>query len=131
MFLGTFTPKLLAKGQISLPAKIRSALGADRAVLTTGFEKCIYGFSIEEWNKLAALELAKPLSSDEGRAIRRKMFAAACEIDTDDQGRFVLPEFLRDYAGIKEDLVVIGAGDHFEIWSNSEYARISNESTRT
>lgn len=127
MFLGTFTPKLLAKGQVSLPAKIRSALGSDRAVLTTGFEKCLYGFSGEEWNKLAGLELAKPLSTAEGREIRRKMFAAACEIETDDQGRFVLPDFLRDYAGINDDLVIIGAGDHFEIWNTKEYERISKE----
>lgn len=124
MFLGTFTPKLLANGQLSLPAKIRSALGSDRAVLTTGFEKSIYGFSTDEWNKLAAMELAKPLSTDEGRDIRRKMFAAACEIETDDQGRFVLPEFLKKYAGIQEELVVIGAGDHFEMWNTHEYERV-------
>lgn len=124
MFLGTFTPKLLANGQLSLPAKIRSSLGSDRAIITTGFDKCVFGFSSEEWQKIGDQELVKPLSSEEGRLVRRRMYAEAIEIDFDDQGRFVLPETLRKYAGIKNELVVIGAGDHFEIWEKDEWERV-------
>lgn len=126
MFLGTFTPKFLTKGQISLPAKIRNSLGSNRAIITTGLDKCLYGFSMTDWDKIAQQELIKPLSSEEGRRIRHQIFAGALEIDLDDQGRFVIPENLRRFAGLEEDLVVIGAGDHFEIWDKSEWEKIKN-----
>lgn len=126
MFLGTFTPKFLAKGQISLPAKIRNSLGDSRAIITTGLDKCLYGFSLTDWNKIAEQELAKPLSSEEGRRIRHQIFAGALEIDLDDQGRFVIPENLRRFAGLNKDLVVVGAGDHFEIWDKDEWEKIKN-----
>ena len=125
MFLGTFEPKLLANGQMSLPVKIRGALGQDRAIITTGFDKCIYGFSIEDWQRITAGELQKPLSTIEGRQVRQRMFAAAVEVDFDTQGRFVIPEILKKYAGIKENLVVIGAGDHFEMWDQQEWKKYS------
>lgn len=121
MFLGTFTPKFLAKGQISLPAKIRNSLGGNRAIITTGLDKCLYGFSITDWDKIAQQELVKPLSSEEGRRIRHQIFAGAVEIDLDDQGRFVIPENLRSFADLNENLMVIGAGDHFEIWDKDEW----------
>lgn len=123
MFLGTFTPALASTGQVALPAKLRSALGSDRAVITTGFDKCLYGFSVEEWNKMAALELTKPLSTTEGRTIRRQMFAKAIEVDLDEQGRFVIPEGLRQYAGISKNIAISGAGDHFEIWDKNEWEK--------
>ena len=50
MFLGTFTPSLATTGQVALPAKLRSALGGDRAIITTGFDKCVFGFSLEDWH---------------------------------------------------------------------------------
>ena len=126
MFLGTFTPKVLSSWQIVLPSKIRGVLGSDRAIVTTGFDKCLYGFSLDEWNKMSILELTKPLSTPEGRSIRHQMFAMAVEVDLDEQGRFVVPENLRKYAGIKDDLAIIGAGDHFEIWDKDEWISYSS-----
>lgn len=124
MFLGTFTPKLLANGQVSLPAKIRSHLGGNKAVITTGFDRCLYGFSLPDWQKITQSELTRPLSTAEGRQIRRQIFANAQEIDLDSQGRFVLSETWRQFAGIRKNLVIIGAGDHFEIWDEGEWTKI-------
>lgn len=123
MFYGTFTPKLLASGQVVLPAKIRAGLKGNKAIVTTGYDKCVYGFSIDQWQKMADQELIKPLSTIEGRQVRQKMFAAAEEVDLDAQGRFVINENLRKYAEIASNMVVIGAGDHFEIWSEEEWGK--------
>lgn len=128
MFLGTFSPAIASTGQVALPSKLRSALGSDRAIITTGFDKCVFGFSVDEWNKQGELELTKPLSTPEGRMVRRQMYAKAIEVDLDDQGRFVIPENLRQHAGIKTRIVVIGAGDHFEIWDKDEWANLSHSS---
>lgn len=124
MFLGTFKSKLLTKNQHSLPSKIRAGLDGRRAIISIGFDKCIYGFSAKDWEKIVEQELMKPLISEEGRRIRQRIFAQAEEVDLDKQGRFVIPEYLRSYAGILEDIVVIGAGDHFEIWSAPEWEKI-------
>jgi MraZ protein len=127
MFLGTFSPALASTGQVALPTKLRSALGSDRAIITTGFDKCVNGFSIEDWKRIVDQEiLNRPISSEEGRKVRHQMFANAVEIDLDEQGRFVIPEVLRKFAGVKEGITFVGAGDHFEIWDKDEWLSYSS-----
>lgn len=126
MFLGTFTLKLLTNSQVVLPAKIRAQLPDKRAVLAKGFDRCVYGFTLEAWEKLAEQELLKPLLTEEGRRIRQRVFSQAEEVDCDKQGRFVIPGYLREYAGISEEITIIGAGDHFEIWNQKEWEKIKN-----
>ena len=128
MFLGTFSTKLLQKNQFVLTAKLARNLKSSRLVIAQGFDKCVYGFDIEQWQKIAEAELLKPLLSEEGRRMRREIFSKADEVDLDKQRRFVIPDYLVEYAGIKENLVVIGAGDHFEIWDKGEYERLSHSS---
>ena len=97
-------------------------------VLTVGFEKCVFGFDEGDWEKIVSPELERPLFSDsEGRKLRRKMCAEAMVIRLGAQGRFVLPERMQRFAGIKEQVVLIGAGDHFEIWEKSEWDRYSQK----
>lgn len=122
MFLGTYQPKLIGKRRIALPKKIRSELLGERMVLTIGFEKCIFGFSEKNWEEIIKPELARPLFSDsEGRDLRRKMCMEAMVINLDSQGRFVIPEAMMKYASIKDKLILIGAGDHFELWDSNEW----------
>ncbi len=128
MFLGTYEPNLMDKGRVALPKKIRNSLGGDRIVLTTGFEHCIFGFPEKSWEEVTRTELARPLFSDkEGRDLRRKMYSGAVSIDLDAQGRFVLPQEMMGYADISESLVIIGAGDHFEIWSKRNWEDYRNK----
>lgn len=122
MFLGTFEPNLMDKGRIALPKKIRQELGDERMVLTIGFEKCIFGFKSKDWEVVTQAELSRPLFSDkQGRDLRRKMCAEAVNIELDSQGRFVIPEGMVNFADITNKIVVIGAGDHFEIWNKKQW----------
>lgn len=118
MFLGTFEPNLMDKGRIALPKKIREELGRQRLVLTIGFEECIFGFTEQKWDEVTKFELDKPLFSDkEGRDLRRKMCSEAVNIELDSQGRFIIPERMKNFAQINNNIAIIGTGDHFEIWS--------------
>lgn len=120
MFLGTYEPNLIGKGRIALPKKIREQLESNKIVLTIGFERCIYGFEEKSWEEIVKPELSRPLFSDaEGRNLRRKMCVEAMVIQLGAQGRFVTPELMMKYAGIKDDLTLIGAGDHFEVWDSA------------
>ncbi len=131
MFLGTFEPNLMEKGRIALPKKIRSALGSDRLVLTIGFEECVFGFAEKAWEEITKSELTRPLFSDKtGRDLRRKMYSDAIDVELDSQGRFIVPQKMLEFSQITDKLVIIGAGDHFEIWSKNRWeeyrTKISN-----
>lgn len=122
MFVGTYQPNLIGTGRIALPKKIRHELVGERLILTIGLEKCIFGFSEKGWEEIIKPELSRPLFSDtQGRELRRKMCSEAMIINLDSQGRFVIPETMLKYAGIKDELTIIGAGDHFEIWESSRW----------
>jgi len=115
-FLGTYEPTLLSSGQIALPSKIRRVVPGDELILSIGFDNCVFGYSMDGWDKVVDEAVVQPAHTPEGRLLRRQIFASAEEVKMDSQGRFVIPSNLRQYAQISGDVMVIGAGDHFEIW---------------
>lgn len=123
MFLGTFEVVLNEKNRVALPAKLRRELTARELVLSIGFEKCILGFEEKKWTEVTAADLSRPLSDAEGRNLRRKLCMNAQTIELDAQGRFVVPELMINYAGVGKEAVLIGAGDHFEIWNAEEWEK--------
>lgn len=126
MFLGTFSTRVMPNNQFVLASKLAKNLGGNKLIISQGFDKCIYGFAVDEWQQIAQSELLKPLLTDEGRKMRQQVFSKAEEVDLDKQRRFVLPDYLLKYAGIKDELMVIGAGDHFEIWDKDEWLSYSS-----
>lgn len=121
MILGEYSATLSDQSRISLPKKIREQISGTEIVLSKGFDGCIFGYQKSIWEEVVSEELHKPVTSEEGRKIRRQMFAAAEIISFDDQGRFVLSSALKNYAFLKRDIVVIGAGDHFEVWDKNKW----------
>ena len=121
MLLGTYEPNLIGKNRLALRVKLRKEITGNRLVLSAGFEDCILGFEEEKWQEATAADLAKPLSDPEGRELRRKMFSQAEVVELDSQGRLVVPENLVSGEELKGVIVVIGAGDHFEIWNKKQW----------
>jgi MraZ protein len=125
LFLGEYEHALDERGRVTLPKKIRKELGRDEVVLSRGFDACIFGFDPESWEREATKQLESPVTDEKARAIRRYMFAGAQKIEADKLGRILVPALLKEYAKINRDVMVIGAGDHFEIWDTKtwkEYA---------
>jgi len=119
MFLGSYTPSFDSKTRrVALPKKIRDYLATSEIILSFGFETCIFGFDTKSWEKESKRQLDKPLDERNSRNIRRFFFSAAEFVKLDDQGRFVIPSNLLGFAKIKNP-IIIGAGDHFEIWDES------------
>ena len=121
MFLGEYRHNLTSGKRLALPKKIRTEISGEEVILTKGFEPCIAGFDKRTWEESAGQELAMPVSDLKGREIRRQLFSGANTMELDDQGRVVLPENLLKWAGIKEEMTVVGAGDHFEIWDSQTW----------
>lgn len=116
--MGTYNHVMDAKGRMSFPTKLREILGAG-FVVTTGVEGCLYVYSAEEWTKFT--EKLSTLSGAKGRQLIRKFAANADTPEVDKQGRILIPQTLRNHAGLSHDITVIGALNHAEIWDTAQY----------
>ncbi|MBI3980501.1 division/cell wall cluster transcriptional repressor MraZ [Candidatus Microgenomates bacterium] len=121
VFLGEFQHNLDDRGRLSLPKKLRQELASREVVLTRGFENCIFGYPKEIWLDEAKRQLEIPVFEQKGRSLRRYVFSAAVTAEIDKLGRVLIPMNLKDYALIKNEVAVIGAGDHFEIWDSQKW----------
>lgn len=115
MFLGTYSPRLDDKGRIILPAKFREEL-AEGLVITRGQERCLYVFSMAEFQRVHEQLRSAPISSKQSRDYIRVFLSGASDETPDKQGRITIPPMLRKYAGLDKELAVIGAGSRAEIW---------------
>ena len=115
MLLGTHTPKLDEKGRIILPAKFRDEFSGG-LVITRGQDRCLYVFSVREFESLNEKIGQAPISSKVARDFLRSLLSGATDEVPDKQGRVTIPGMLREYASLGRDLAVIGMGNRAEIW---------------
>ncbi|HEX9776259.1 MAG TPA: division/cell wall cluster transcriptional repressor MraZ [Actinomycetota bacterium] len=120
LFLGEYQHTLDAKGRVILPSKFRTRL-AEGCVLTRGQETCLAVYTRDAFQARAERLTRAKLSNQRARNIARQFFAGAHEEEPDKQGRVVVPEPLRRYAGLDKDVVVIGAGNWLEIWDTATW----------
>jgi MraZ protein len=118
MFLGQFYHNLDEKGRLIMPARFREFLSASGgAYLLRGFDHNLMVVTAATFNTMYERVNATSLTDPTSRLLRRQIFSGAALVEFDKLGRILVPQFLRDYAGINEEAVVIGAGDYAEIWS--------------
>ena len=121
MFTGEYRHSVDAKGRIAVPARFRARL-QDGAFVSRWLDACLAIWARDAWERLAAKVAALPTVENAGaRAFSRFVFASAVGVDLDAQGRFVLPAYLREAAGLKGEAVVVGSLDHAEIWAPARW----------
>jgi MraZ protein len=120
MFIGEYQHTLDEKGRLAIPVKFRKKLSGG-AVVTRGLDNCLFVFSTGEWKKLAEKIAALPMTNADSRAFSRLMLAGAVDVETDKQGRVIIPDYLRQYAGLKKDAVVAGVFSRMEIWDRATW----------
>lgn len=111
-----------AKGRLFIPAKLREDLGAVFYV-TIAPDKCLAAYSSDSWDGF--LEKFKAMPQTKKKKIRA-LFAHASRCELDTQGRILLPQKLRDYAGLSKEVAIIGVGDHAEIWDAASWAEVDS-----
>lgn len=114
MLLGEYGYSLDAKGRVFIPAKHREELG-DVFVIAKNMDKCISVYSMDMWQKY--VDKLNSIPEMRARYIRRFVYSSAVEASCDGQGRVVLPQGLREHAGLEKDVKIVGDGDHVEIWN--------------
>ena len=121
MLLGEYSHQVDDKGRFRLPARLKSALGDD-FVLTKGTDGCLFVFSAEEFNSHFRDKLRDVSIADkEAHKPLRQLFSSASQPECDNQGRVMLPQNLRDYAGIVKNIVTVGVGTRAEIWDAEKW----------
>lgn len=120
MFIGEYHLTIDDKGRIAVPVKFRGALAA-KAVVTRGLDTSLFLMPEEEWGKLAGKIADLPLGAKEARAFARFMLAGAMDVELDGQGRFVIPEYLRTFAGLGKKTVMVGVQNRLEIWDEERW----------
>jgi MraZ protein len=117
MFLGEYSHTLDEKGRLTLPARFREQF-SQGAVVTRGLDGCLFIFTYETWKKFTEILSEKlPFTMKSARDFSRFFFAGAQDVVPDRQGRILIPPFLRDYAGLQEDVTIIGANTRLELWN--------------
>ena len=125
MLIGEYLHTLDGKKRISLPSKFRKEVGR-KVVVTRGLDACLFMFPQKAWEKIAEKVSNLPVGQADTRGMSRFLLAGAVETEVDSAGRILIPDFLKEFAGLKSRVILAGVSDRVEIWNDKtweEYKR--------
>ena len=133
MLIGEFIHKLDDKKRVSLPSKFRKELGK-KVVITHGLDNCLFVYPVSEWKKIAERLGELGMGQADTRGFNRFLLAGAQEVDVDAAGRILIPDFLKDFASLKTQVVFAGVHNRVEVWNDKSWKsykeRIQKEADR-
>src|SRR3989338_2631948 len=124
MFYGQYEHALDAKDRLIIPSKFREIFKenyAEKFFITRGLDRCLFVFTEEEWKSQERKFKDMSFTKEDARKFNRLYFSGACEALCDKQGRILIPDYLKSYAEIKQDVVIIGVSDRIEIWAKEKW----------
>ncbi len=124
MFYGEYSHSIDNKGRLILPSKIRESAKSnfiEKFYITRGLDTCLFMFGEEEWKAVEQKFKSMSFTKQDSRKFNRLYFSGAVEIVPDKQGRILIPTYLKDFAQIKKDVVIIGVSNRVEIWSKDKW----------
>ncbi|MBI4054169.1 MAG: division/cell wall cluster transcriptional repressor MraZ [Candidatus Doudnabacteria bacterium] len=126
MLIGEYRHNLDSKKRLAIPAKLRKALG-ERAVLTRGLDACLFLYPDTEWSKLVEKVSLLPMGTSSTRSFARFILSGAVEVETDHLGRILIPDFLKTYAGLQKQVVIVGVHPRVELWDQTKWDRFKQK----
>ena len=126
MFMGEFHHNIDEKGRLIIPSKFRNELG-NKFIVTRGIEKCLFVYSLEEWNNIVSKLKELPFTRKDARTFMRMFLSGATECELDNNGRINIPSPLTNYASLEKECVVIGVNERLEIWSDDLFDSFFND----
>jgi MraZ protein len=131
MFYGEHTHSIDRKGRLILPARFREIAkenNIERFFLTRGLDRCIFMFTEYEWTTQEQKFKSMSFTKKESRSFNRMFFSGAVDVHPDRQGRFIIPQYLKDFAGINKDVMVIGISSRIELWDQKTWSQFYSTS---
>lgn len=120
MLIGEYKHIIDIKKRLAIPAKLRKELGKG-AVLTRGLDNCLALYSLEEWNGMAKKLSQLPTGQIDARGFNRIILAGAVNVEFDKLGRILVPDYLKEYAGLKKNVIVAGVYNRLEVWDEAKW----------
>ncbi|MEK7460408.1 MAG: division/cell wall cluster transcriptional repressor MraZ [Patescibacteria group bacterium] len=120
MLIGEYIHTLDPKKRIALPAKFRKELGK-KVVLTRGLDNCLFLYPMKTWQKVSSKVAELPMGQADTRGFGRFMLSGAVESEVDSIGRILVPDYLKDFAGLSTRVSVIGVHDRVELWDEKAW----------
>lgn len=122
MFIGEYTHNIDNKKRLSVPAKFRKEIG-DKAILTRGLDNCLFLYPVKEWEGLAEKLSQLSVGQSNTRSFVRLLLSGAVEVEFDNLGRILIPDYLKNYAGLRKKIVVAGVLNRLEIWDQENWEK--------
>ncbi len=126
MLIGQYESRIGEKHQLGLPKRFRDVLG-EKLIVTKGFENCLLIVSEENWKTLLEGTEGKPFTSKSTRELQRFLLGNASYVELDSKGRFVVPEYLRQFAHINTDVIFVGIQRFVELWDKKSWEEHQKE----
>ena len=126
MLVGEYLHNLDIKVRVAVPKKFRELIGTG-AILTKGLDGCLFLYPKSEWERLSQRLRLLPVTLAETRAFERYLFGSAVEVDFDQLGRIKIPEYLRIYAGLTKEAVIVGVLERVEIWEKTRWSKFAKK----
>ncbi len=120
MLIGEYLHTLDNKKRLSLPAKFRKEVG-DKVVLTRGLDACLFMFPENTWKRIADKLVNLPFGQADTRGLSRFLLSGAVESEVDSAGRILVPDYLKDFAGLQSKVVLAGVSDRIEVWNETTW----------
>ena len=128
--MGEYHHNMDEKNRLIIPSKFRLELG-DTVVITKGLEKCLFVYSINEWNKITNKIKSLPFTKKNVRAFERAFIGGASLVEFDKQGRINITSPLVHYANIQKECIIIGVNERLEIWDKMSFEKFMDESNES
>ena len=125
MFMGEYNHIIDAKGRLIIPARFRELLG-EEFILTKGLDGCLSIYPMDAWEAFETKLRALPLTNKNARTFTRFFVAGATNCELDRQGRILVPQTLREFAGLEKEVVLTGNLDRIGIWSKEKWSENCN-----
>ena len=125
MFMGEYNHIIDAKGRLIIPARFRELLG-EEFILTKGLDGCLSIYPMDAWEAFETKLRAYQLTNKNARTFTRFFVAGATNCELDRQGRILVPQTLREFAGLEKEVVLTGNLDRIEIWSKEKWSENCN-----
>jgi MraZ protein len=124
MFYGEYAHAIDNKGRLILPSRIREVAQAhfvERFFVTRGLDTCLFMFAEEEWRTVEQKFKTMSFTRQDARRFNRLYFSGAVEVVPDKQGRILIPAYLKEFAGIRRDVMILGVSNRIEIWDKARW----------
>jgi len=124
-FIGEYSHTISGKGRLIVPVRFRERLG-EEFVVTKGLDGCLCAYAQSDWDRFEEKISELHLTDPKARNFSRQFLGGATLCETDAQGRILIPQKLRDYAGLTKDVTLVGVGTRVEIWDSATWEKVSD-----